>query len=88
MYKFYLRVYIKFIRFARSRKWLNEPKRKYTYNGNTFSFYKWPTHASAQGRLFCKPEEMMDSVHFWKTIDRMSSRIMIPERNERHNISC
>lgn len=72
--KSYLKKYIQFIRFARSRKWIKEPKRSYTYKGHKFSYYKWPTHASSEGRLYCKPDEMMDSVYFWKIIDKLHDK--------------
>lgn len=74
IYKLYLKVYMKVVRFARSRKWLKEPKRTYTYKGYKFSYYKWPTHVSSDGRFYCKPKEVMNSVHFWKTIDKINEK--------------
>jgi hypothetical protein len=70
--KTYLRFYIKCVKFARDRGWVKQPKRSYTYNGRTYSFYKWPCYGDSAGRLFCKQNEMFDSVHFWKTIDKLN----------------
>jgi hypothetical protein len=56
----------------RSMGFMKEPKRSYLYKGNRYPFYYWPTHSTESGKLYTNPEEMLQSVSFWKQVDRLN----------------
>jgi len=71
MKRFFLKFKIKLIRYLRSLGYIPQPKRTYTYKGKTFPFYKAPTYATSEGKLYMKTKEFFQSVKFHKTIDRL-----------------